>query len=92
MICIDAVYALPQYQYQVQLELLDGACVNDALAALATHEGFADLDLAAVPVGIYGREVSRERCLEAGDRLEVYRPLEVDPMTARRQRAQRQTR
>lgn len=92
MIRVEAVYALPEYQYEVQLELEDDACVADALAALAACEGFADLDLTSAPVGIYGREVSRERRLEAGDRLEIYRPLEMDPMTARRQRAQRQAR
>ena len=92
MICVEAVYALPEYQYEERLELADGACVADALAALAGCEGFADLDLASAPIGIYGREVSRERLLEAGDRLEIYRPLVVDPMTSRRQRAQRQLR
>lgn len=92
MVHVEAVYALPEYQYEEQLELVDGACVADALAALAGCEGFADLDLTSVPVGIYGQEVLRERVLEAGDRLEIYRPLEVDPMTARRQRALRQSR
>ena len=92
MVCVEAVYALPEHQYEVQLELDDDARVVDALAALAALEGFADLDLAAVAVGIYGREVSREQRLETGDRLEIYRPLEMDPMSARRQRAQRQAR
>ncbi len=92
VVLIEAVYALPGCQYEVQLELADGACVADALAALATCEGFAELDLVSVPVGIYGREVARARRLEAGDRLEIYRPLQLDPMTARRQRALRQSR
>ena len=92
MVSIEAVYALPEHQYEVQLELDDGARVVDALAALATREGFADLDLASVAVGIYGREVPREQRLVAGDRLEIYRPLKMDPMSARRQRAQRQAR
>ncbi len=92
MVRVEAVYALPEYQYEEQLELVEGACVADALTALASCEGFADLDLTSVPVGIYGQEVPRERRLEAGDRLEIYRPLQLDPMTARRQRAQRQAR
>jgi putative ubiquitin-RnfH superfamily antitoxin RatB of RatAB toxin-antitoxin module len=90
VIRIEAVYALPEYQYEVTLELEQRARVADALQVLAGHEGFADLDLETMPVGIYGETVSRTRLLEDGDRLELYRSLQVDPMTARRQRAEQQ--
>ncbi|MGI9325107.1 MAG: RnfH family protein [Pseudomonadales bacterium] len=84
---ISVVYALPQAQWVVELRLPNGACVADALAQVAQLEPFAALDLAEVPLGIYGEPVSRERLLVAHDRVEIYRPLVVDPKTARRQRA-----
>lgn len=40
--------------------------------------------------GVWSRKVTADTVLEAGDRLEVYRPLLADPKTARRQRAVRQ--
>lgn len=92
MIRIEAVYALPDYQYEEELTLPDGACVNDALEALASCPGFSELDLAAVPVGIFGEPVARRRSLAEGDRLEIYRPLKMDPLAARRQRAEQQAR
>lgn len=90
MIRVEAVYALAEYQYQERLELAEGARVRDALEALADRAGFAELDLESVPLGIFGEPVSRERVLADGDRLEIYRALRIDPMAARRRRADRQ--
>ena len=84
---VAVVYALPERQYQVELELPAGATVGDALAAVADREPFADLDLAAVPVGVYGERVTAERLLDDHDRLEIYRPLLLDPLEARRRRS-----
>ncbi len=84
---ISVAYALPERQWVVDLQLPEGASVADALAAVAQLEPFAALDLAEVPLGIYGELVSRQRSLVDYDRIEIYRPLIVDPKTARRQRA-----
>jgi putative ubiquitin-RnfH superfamily antitoxin RatB of RatAB toxin-antitoxin module len=37
-------------------------------------------------VGVYGKLVSRERILDEGDRVEIYRALAADPKAARRAR------
>jgi uncharacterized protein len=37
-------------------------------------------------LGIWGRRCSPQTGLQAGDRLEIYRPLKVDPKVARRER------
>jgi hypothetical protein len=84
---VEVVYALPERQWSATLELPAGASIADALAAVATMSGFRALDLASVSVGIWGRVVTdRSRPLTDGDRLEIYRPLLVEPMLARRQR------
>ncbi len=40
--------------------------------------------------GIWGKKVSWGHRVKAGDRVELYRPLQVDPKVARRQRFKRQ--
>ena len=40
--------------------------------------------------GIWGRKVALTHVLQDGDRLEMYRPLQVDPKLARKQRFKRQ--
>jgi len=81
------VYALPECSWVEALRLPAGASVADALDAVADREGFAQLDLKAMPVGIFGERVERTRLLQDGDRVELYRQLQIDPREARRQRS-----
>ncbi|MGD8416094.1 MAG: RnfH family protein [Pseudomonadales bacterium] len=84
---VEVVYALPEHQHRLHLELDAGATVADALRAVQRIPPFDALALEDVPVGIFGRLVSRQQVLGAGDRVEIYRPLKVDPKEARRRRA-----
>ncbi len=77
---IEVVRALPDGAEIVKLDLPAGATVRDALAA-------AGID--SQRVGIFGKRVSADARLADGDRVEVYRPLKIDPKEARRQRARR---
>jgi len=84
---------LPHWQGEFELELPEGATVNDALSLAAARLPVGSLEatlLATAPVGIFGAACGRERVLQAGDRVELYRPLAVDPKAARRARAMRQ--
>lgn len=78
---VEVVYALPDGARCVTLELAAGARVRDALAA----SGFEMNN----PVGIFGKRVPLEHPLCDGDRVEIYRPLAIDPKEARRRRARR---
>ncbi len=87
MMRVSVAYALPDEQFEASVDLPAGACVADALAAVASDTGFVEVDLAQAPVGIYGETVARGRLLEDGDRVEIYRELLIDPKEARRLRA-----
>ncbi|MFP6816134.1 MAG: RnfH family protein [Pseudomonadales bacterium] len=84
---VEVVYALPNRQAVVNLELCDGATVADALAAVSDTPPFCDLDLSEASIGIYGELTATGTVLHAGDRVEIYRPLKRSPMQARRLRA-----
>ena len=47
---------------------------------------FPSLDLSGASMGIWGRKAGLDDALREGDRIEVYRPLRVDPKVARRER------
>lgn len=87
---VEVAYALPRCQYIAALTLPVGATVADALRAVSGQPPFDTLDLDAVPVGVFGDRVDRDHRLEPRDRVEIYRPLELDPREARRRRAARQ--
>lgn len=77
---IEVVQARPDSAEVVEVRLPDGATVRDALLASG---------LQGNQVGIFGRKVSLETRLADGDRVEIYRPLQLDPKEARRRRARR---
>ncbi|ANH66504.1 RnfH family protein [Mitsuaria sp. 7] len=68
-----------------RLTLPAGSTLRDALAASAWFEPG---QIAALTAGIWGRTAPLETPLREQDRVEVYRPLTVDPKEARRQRFQ----
>ena len=87
---ITCVYSpAPRQMLQVSLYLLEGAIVLDALELLQTHAQFDSLT-EPKRLGIWGRKVLPTASLKEGDRLEIYRPLLVDPQFARKQRFKRQ--
>lgn len=68
---------------EMPLSLPAPACVADALQA-------AGLEAAAGACGIWGKVCTRQTPLQTGDRVELYRPLTVDPKVARRERFMKQ--
>lgn len=90
---IEVAYAQSDSQWLVELSLPKGATVAEALTLVASTPRFGTLDLERASIGVYGQVVAdRNQQLNEGDRVEIYRPLVVDPMTARRRRADRRAR
>jgi putative ubiquitin-RnfH superfamily antitoxin RatB of RatAB toxin-antitoxin module len=87
---LEVVYcAGPGALERVVLQLPPGATVREAVERSGI---FGGLQVDAAQVGVWGRLVPLDRALRDGDRVELYRPLQVDPMEARRRRAGAQQR
>jgi putative ubiquitin-RnfH superfamily antitoxin RatB of RatAB toxin-antitoxin module len=89
VIRVEIVYAQPQRSIAKSLSLPPGALIADALKLAAQANDFQDVDLASATVGIFGQVASRDRPLQDGDRIEIYRPLLEEPKLARRTRAKK---
>ena len=76
----------PREVREWELELPAGATVLQALEASGIAAEFPALELSAQTLGIWGRKARPDEVLNEGDRIEVYRPLRVDPTVARRER------
>lgn len=86
---IVVVYAQAARQvHELSLELPVGTTVAQALAASGLIRLYPEIETA--PCGVWGRKAAAEQVLRAGDRVEVYRPLRVDPKVARRERYAKQ--
>ncbi|WP_339478397.1 RnfH family protein [Pseudomonas fluorescens] len=86
---IEVVYAAVDRQVLRTVSVPEGATVRDALLKSGTGDEFPELDLAECPVGIFGKVIAdpEVRLIQAGDRIEIYRPLLADPKEVRRLRA-----
>lgn len=71
---------------EVRLQLAPGASVADALRESGLQARHPTLAIDSLPVGIWGAFCDRGDRLRDRDRVELYRPLRVDPKDARRQR------
>jgi len=88
---VEVVYAEARRQIVRATTLAADATVRVAIDASGIRD---ELPAGFVPVaiGIFGRVVAADAPLRDGDRIELYRALVIDPMQARRRRAQRQGR
>lgn len=84
MIRVEVLRAWPHRFEAKTLELGDGASVGDALA----HAGWA-IDAEFVGVAVFGQPATSLTVLQDGDRVELLRPLQLDPKQARRLRARK---
>jgi putative ubiquitin-RnfH superfamily antitoxin RatB of RatAB toxin-antitoxin module len=85
---VEVVLATPDLQVLLAVIVDEEATVADAIAASGIAARFPIFDLDEMPVGIWGKPVARDSRVREGDRVELYRPLEIDPREARRKRAQ----
>ena len=83
---VEVACALPGRQFLRALDLPAGSTVGEAIAAAGVTAALGEPVL-ALEAGIWSRPVPRNTPLRDGDRVELYRPLTVDPKEAPRPRA-----
>ena len=87
---IEIAYALPEKQTILKCEIATGATIQEAiLQSDILNIAAITVPLEDLTVGIFGKQRSLNWQLKPGDRIEIYRPLHVDPKTARKIRAKK---
>ncbi|MBT8441918.1 MAG: RnfH family protein [Gammaproteobacteria bacterium] len=86
-IAVEVAYARPDIQRLIELIVPAQTSVREALELSGIGDGFDEIDTATCAVGVFGRAVDDDYVLRPGDRIEIYRPLHIDPRAARRARA-----
>lgn len=80
----------PRVVHEVVLDLPAGATVADAISQVQPLEAFAQIACNSVSLGVWNHQAKIQQLLHEHDRLEIYRPLRVDPKVARRERFAKQ--
>lgn len=79
---IEVAYAPLEEQFLYVEEVEEGCTVGEALAQSKLLQDFPDINIDKV--GIFGRVVEKDWVLRELDRIEIYRPLKIDPRDRRR--------
>lgn len=85
---IEVCYVTPELQERVTVNVQTGSTIRDAIEASGLS-GRYNIDWNGNRVGIYGKLKTLDTVVRAGDRIEIYRPLLVDPKAARLRRLEK---
>lgn len=90
-VAIEIAYALPEAQTLLSLDVPAGTTLLQAVQLSGILQRFPEIDAARASYGIFSKieKSPAERVLQAGDRIEIYRPLLIDPKEARKARAEK---
>ena len=83
---VEVAYALPDEQWLLAVDVPEGTTVEQAIVLSGIVEAAPGVEIDGSRVGIFGKKVALGQVLKAGDRVEIYRPLQVDPKEVRRAR------
>ena len=87
---VEVAYALPEKQRIVKLDVPSGTTALQAVSMSQLDEVFEELVVGPdIKLGVWSKAVTGDRVLAAGERVEIYRPLLVDPKEVRKARAAR---
>jgi hypothetical protein len=88
---VEVAYALADKQKIISVTVNKGCTVFEAAQLSGIAQQFPDIDLATAKMGIFSKLVDEPRAqpVQAGERIEIYRPLLIDPKEARAQRAEK---
>ena len=84
---VEVVFAMPEHQRLCRIDVPAGTTARAAIDISKLPEEFPGFDFSSCQLGVWGQPVDGGRLLVAGDRLEIYRPLQIDPREARRELA-----
>jgi len=87
-ITVQIVYALPEEQTVRTVQVAPGTTARDAIRLSGFHDSVPGFDPDHHPIGIFGQLIAPDILVEDGDRIEIYRPLLIDPKTSRKLRAE----
>lgn len=82
---VEVVYALPDAQHIVTVPHEPGLTAEQAVERSGLPQAFPEIAARELVLGLFGQRIERDRVLDAGDRVEICRPLERDPREQRRE-------
>lgn len=87
MMRVEVAYALPDRQEIIAFDVEEGCDIQTAIGKSGMLQRFPEIDLGSQKVGVFSKKRELTDILQPGDRIEIYRPLTIDPKDLRRIKA-----
>ncbi len=84
---LEVVYATPERQCLIEILVSRGTTCEEAVRLSGVGNNFPADNVESLPIAVWGRVVSGDARVSNGDRIEILRPLDIDPRDARRELA-----
>lgn len=91
MISVHVVYVCPDKQCVLSLQVRENCTIEGVIDCSGIRDRFPEIDLMTMKVGVFSRLKKLTDTVKEGDRVEIYRPLVIDPKEARRMREKKQS-
>lgn len=88
LIDVEIVYGRTEARI-IRQKVAINATLRQAIEQSGVLEMYREIDLDRNEVGVFSRKRGLHETVRAGDRIEIYQPLKVDPKEARRRRAKK---
>ena len=89
MIKVEVAYATKTVQRIIAVEIEAGSTIQMAIDRSGIMHLFPEINLAKQKIGVFSKSQHLHDLVNEGDRIEIYRPLSIDPKEARRLKAAR---
>jgi uncharacterized protein len=86
---VEVAYATPTQQHVLCVEVKAESTIAEAIAQSGILTLFKEIDLTQTKVGVFSQPRVLSDQVKAGERIEIYRPLRIDPKDARRLKAKK---
>ena len=85
---VEVVYARPDRQKNISLRVMPGCDAREVVRLSGIVNYFPEIKIDTAILGVFGKVIQKPEAysVNSGDRIEIYRPLAVDPKELRRLR------
>ena len=84
---IEVVITAPGDARIVEMSVPAGTTVRQAIERVRHQQGMDGIEVNYHDVGIYSRKCNVDKLVSPGDRIEIYRPLVIEPKNRRKLKA-----
>ena len=84
---VEVAYATREVQHVIAVEVETGCTIGTAILRSGIQGMFPEIDLTKQKIGVFSKPCALSDLVHEGDRIEIYRPLRIDPKEARRMKA-----